>query len=377
CARCGLDLAAARGANGPGPVHVPAAPSGPPAPMSVPLPASVVPPDPSATPAPTASGWMAGAPVPPGPEPAAPGWGGPAIGATPALGWGTPPRIGTPPPSPAPAPAMAPAAPPPGPQPAWAAVMGPPPGPAATAWGTPGAAWGPGAAPAAGAPSLPSTATHPPGRTAGRVTMALLGLMAVLSAAQLILVLPLLEEDTWFRGLDTGPLDGLDGALSLVGLLLAIAYLAWSWKVTDGFPALTGRRPRVGRIGIIAWWFVPFANLVMPATAIADLSGGLAVPGRPRRTWLLWVWWVGFLLSRVLSTLWSIQIGELARTGADDASQLTSIMPLLLIADLFAIVSAVALIAIIRRMEADAVERFAAVTAPASRSPWPAAHGRV
>lgn len=347
CSRCGLDLGAARatdaaaGAPGPVPAHEPIL-----APVQRPPATPALPP-----------GW----PEPDPPRPPAPPWNVPGtvdIHRNPGWGASSPG-----PDRPAPLPLSMPAPP---------EAMGHPSGPQPTAqpgqtWVQP-PAWAAVQAPRGSSAAWRQDALRAPGHTSGRVTVGALAVAAVASVVLIFLGLPLTDAQTWLDGFDHERIDAVSDAGALVSLVVAVAYLAWCYRVTAGFAWLTGRMPAVGKVASIGWWFVPLANLVMPAVILNGLHGGLTLPGRRRQGWLVPVWWIGFLLSRVLTTVWGSQLNVLAEDAEADAQAFASTTWLLLAGEALSVVAAVALIALIVTIGRDAaVRQRAAIGA----LPWP------
>jgi hypothetical protein len=191
---------------------------------------------------------------------------------------------------------------------------------------------------------------------------------AALSGILVVLGLPLLQPDTWVEGVDGDRIIAVSELAGLVELVIAVAYLAWSYQVTAGIPWLTGRMPSIGKVGAVGWWFVPLANAVMPAVILNGISKALAIPGRARPAWLVPVWWVAYLLSQLLGVGWQVTLTDLdarADAVAEDYARATN---LFLAGEALSIVAAVACIAMILRIGRDAaIRQRAAVGA----LPWP------
>jgi hypothetical protein len=94
----------------------------------------------------------------------------------------------------------------------------------------------------------------------------------------------------------------------VLGGLHVVLYVAigLSWVVWQRRLALSAPGPlRSTPVMHVAWWFVPFANLVMPVRSMKDLwrsygtaRGGATVAGPP-----FFLWWVFFLLSDLFGGL--------------------------------------------------------------------------
>lgn len=243
-----------------------------------------------------------------------------------------------------------------GPPPAWSsgptAAPPPPTGPAPTGWVT----------------STPDRVARPAGYTSGRIAIIGLAVSAALSAILVVLGLPLLQPDTWVEGVDGDRIVAISELAGLVELVIAVAYLAWSYQVTAGIPWLTGRMPSIGKVGAVGWWFVPLVNAIMPPVILNGISKALAIPGRARPTWLIPVWWVAYLLAQLLGVGWQVTLTELdARPSAlaEDYARATN---LFLAGEALSIVAAIACLAMILRIGRDAaIRQRAAVGA----LPWP------
>lgn len=197
--------------------------------------------------------------------------------------------------------------------------------------------------------------------------------MALAASAALSVVLvglgyPLLDPQTWLDGFDGDRIDSISDLGSLISLVTAVAYLAWSYQITSGFPWLTGRMPSIGKIGSVGWWFVPLANAFMPAVIMNGLSKGLAIPGRGRPAWLIPVWWIAYLLAQGLGAGWRIALDDLVRSPTSEADDFARAANLFLASEAFSIVAAVACLTLILRIGRDAAIRQRAAT---GALPWP------
>lgn len=209
---------------------------------------------------------------------------------------------------------------------------------------------------------------RPAGFTSGRIAIIGLAVSAVLSGVLVVLGLPMLEADTWVEGVDGARIVSISDLAGLVELVIAVAYLAWSYQVTAGIPWLTGRMPSIGKVASVGWWFVPLANAVMPAVILNGLSRALAIPGRPRPAWLIPVWWVAYLLAQLLGVGWQVTLVELDARPSAVAEDFARATNLFLAGEALSIVAAVACIAMILRIGRDAaIRQRAAVGA----LPWP------
>jgi hypothetical protein len=209
---------------------------------------------------------------------------------------------------------------------------------------------------------------RPAGFTSGRIAIVGLTVSAALSGVLLVLGLPLLEPGTWVQGVDGDRIVSIGELAGLVELVIAVAYLAWSYQVTAGIPWLTGRMPSIGKVASVGWWFVPLANAVMPAVILNGLSKALAIPGRPRPAWLIPVWWVAYLLAQLLGVGWQITLVDLDERVDSVAEDYARATNLFLAGEALSIVAAVTCIALIVRIGRDAAIRQRAAT---GALPWP------
>ena len=138
---------------------------------------------------------------------------------------------------------------------------------------------------------------HSPLRTPATLVVAGLWTMSVLSVARVLLA--------W----QTGPLVTLfSGVLTLGWLYTATTFMVWLYQARQALD----RRGETGMRWATGWtiggWFIPLANLVIPARVVAEVYARSA-PGAVRG-WqtprLVVAWWFVFLLSVVHVTYQSI-----------------------------------------------------------------------
>jgi hypothetical protein len=148
-------------------------------------------------------------------------------------------------------------------------------------------------------------------------------------------------------------LESFDAAFSINGqvelvvyIAAAIAWLAWQSRTIDNeAPLGIGPSKYTPRWGI-GWWFVPFANLVMPYLVHRDIherySGGV----RSDR-WLVASWWLVFILGGIASNV----VGRVW-LAAESLDELQSGLTLWVLSDLVAALSALLAILLVRRIQA-------------------------
>ena len=142
--------------------------------------------------------------------------------------------------------------------------------------------------------------------------------------------------------------DATTGAIAAVSILVlvvtAIAYLAWLSRAVENAPALEAGTPPHSPRGAIGWWFVPFANFVVPYQIVADLHDRLgATMTADRARPLLLAWWLTWIGGNLLGT-------AAGRAGSDTIDQLRTQYLVTMVSDAINIVAAVLAILVIRRI---------------------------
>jgi hypothetical protein len=142
-------------------------------------------------------------------------------------------------------------------------------------------------------------------------------------------------------------------AQSAVLITTGVAFLAWLSRSIANLPSLGGGEATVTPTMSIVWWFVPFANLVMPYRIVEELYQRIA-PDRDVSTRLVLAWWV-FWVSGLLATLGA----ALFWGGATTAESLATALSLYAVGDLLHLVAAILAIRLVLRIQgwADAAER--------------------
>ena len=154
--------------------------------------------------------------------------------------------------------------------------------------------------------------------------------------------------------------DSTATTIGIVYLLLlavtAIAFVAWLSRAIENVPRMGAGRPAVSPRWSIGWWFIPFANFVMPFRAVRDLDRRMRLPdggGAP----VGW-WWAVYLAYTLPSSL-------VGAYETDDIGALTTAFQLSAIFDLVGVVAAVLAILVVRRIQGNADRRAGlAVQAP-------------
>lgn len=137
----------------------------------------------------------------------------------------------------------------------------------------------------------------------------------------------------------------------VVYLAIGTLLIVWLWRMYAQIRALSGEPMRYRRGWVIAAWFVPLANLVVPYQLVKDL---VAKSGRPLAGVTL-PWWLGFVSSVVLAS---------AASEAYSAEAYTASYALYGLELLARAMSASALIQIVRHLTTAQQDRMPAVQSP-------------
>jgi hypothetical protein len=139
----------------------------------------------------------------------------------------------------------------------------------------------------------------------GWATSAMLCVAAAALAVLLAAFVPLVEVWAAYRVARTGGTgpyaivlvteSGVWAAVVLAHLAAGVCALVWLRRAYANLRALPGARPKYQPGLAVAAWFIPFANLVLPALVVADLAG---YAGR-RVRWLVWAWWAAYVAAGV------------------------------------------------------------------------------
>ncbi len=87
---------------------------------------------------------------------------------------------------------------------------------------------------------------------------------------------------------------------------IGVVFIVWFWRARKNIERF-GARPSRGAGWAIGAWFVPCANLVLPATVAVDIWSGSQPPQQRRSPVVLGLWWVAFIgtgiVGRIAATL--------------------------------------------------------------------------
>jgi hypothetical protein len=164
-------------------------------------------------------------------------------------------------------------------------------------------------------------------------------------------------------------LQGLAGLATLaVFVALAVAFLMWLHRASKNLRALgnPGQRIEFTPGWAVGWFFIPFANLVMPYKAVREVweksdpnvrTGDDFMFARPSSAPLLLGWWVTFIASNVAGNISGRLIAD---AHTDAALRFTAGVDL--IASLLAVVAAALAILVVRDIDRRQAERARHVT---------------
>jgi uncharacterized protein DUF4328 len=104
------------------------------------------------------------------------------------------------------------------------------------------------------------------------------------------------------RSVFYSPAFGFYVAYAAISIAAAFFFLSWIWLATRSVSKLGGGWPSSPGLGLIGWWFVPIANLFMPARYVEDLRRRMAVSGSAGPG-LLGAWWICWVGAQVLPNI--------------------------------------------------------------------------
>lgn len=101
--------------------------------------------------------------------------------------------------------------------------------------------------------------------------------------------------------------SGASGIFVLTQLVIAVLFVTWMFRAAKNNEALGRTNARFGPGWAIGAWFVPIANLVMPALVMQDLWRGSDATRRrddaawrnAPGSWLVGWWWAAWIISLV------------------------------------------------------------------------------
>jgi hypothetical protein len=160
------------------------------------------------------------------------------------------------------------------------------------------------------------------------------------------------------------------GIWTLLFLVTVVVWCVWQHHAQRTLVRLTHGSARFTPGWAVGWWFVPFANLVLPFRTVHELWwSSRAAAGAPARAqaWLVPAWWVAWVGWWVLSIVGSSASGSWHAVVVDDAWTVVGYLVLAVSSAL-----AIAIVASVRRAQALAAAALTAPPAPASlHGPYP------
>ena len=152
---------------------------------------------------------------------------------------------------------------------------------------------------------------------------------------------------------------------SVVSWAVIVLWLIWQHGSTANLWARGYQGLKIRPGWAVGWWFVPFANLVMPMVAMLELDRRSTPDGTPRRASpVLGWWWAAWLTSSIVPAIGIAGTGisamvDLARsldgrhaTSVDLTAAAHAIAPWVLLAGLLQALAAGLAIAVVRRIDA-------------------------
>jgi hypothetical protein len=199
-----------------------------------------------------------------------------------------------------------------------------------------------------------------PFRSAAARARWLLVLLAINLAVAIVSVMIALSGKGALAAFEAGEagltrLESFDSAFAITGqvellvyLAAAIAWLAWQSRTIDNEAPLGLGPSRYTPRWSIGWWFVPFANLVMPYLVHRDIDARYSGGVRSDR-WLLTGWWIVFIVGGIISNV----VGRIW-LAAESIEELQSGLTLWVVSDLVGALSAVLAILLVRQIQSRA-----------------------
>jgi heme/copper-type cytochrome/quinol oxidase subunit 2 len=233
------------------------------------------------------------------------------------------------------------------------------------------------------APDLRTPVAHfRSAHTLAQWVVGLLGVEILLSAVTFGLRI---RHVALLRGFERGTTSALDvnssadalTAVARFAILLLVAvgilWLVWQYRAQSNLRALGASGLRFEPGWVVAWWLIPFANIVFPYLTMRELmkasdpaAGAVDWPGRPTPR-LLVAWWAAWL-ARVPFNVLAVTAAPRIRPAIE---QLVRREYFSIGIDVVTIVAAILAILVIREVDARQEKKHARVTAyRASASAW-------
>lgn len=155
-----------------------------------------------------------------------------------------------------------------------------------------------------------------------------------------------------------------DNRQALVGVAYLVIYvgvvvtfLFWIYRASKNLAGLGISEPKFSPGGAVGWWFVPIWNLWQPFRVVSEIWEGSHPEGRSRPP-MLWVWWMVWLISGWIGTIYfRMFMGNLDTANIEDlilSSQMS------IVSDVIAIPATLLLIWVVWRITGNQTKKYAA-----------------
>jgi hypothetical protein len=219
-------------------------------------------------------------------------------------------------------------------------------------------------------PAVDASSATPttPFRDAHGLAVAVISMLFCMALIQLLIailgftMIGQLQDDVGFGVSDT--VDRLDAA-SFVLILLTIgtivAWCMWQYRAQRNVRAFGANGLRISPGWAVGWWFIPFANLVMPYRAMSELMRASSPSAGPN-SWqrvatspLLPLWWGFLLLGNVVARVGTSMIDE--SVGSNTIPEVLTSIRWLIVGLLVLVVAAVFALLVVREVDRRQTER--------------------
>lgn len=132
------------------------------------------------------------------------------------------------------------------------------------------------------------------------------------------------SADPAFSSFYPGAMGAIVWIATFASIATALCWLVWQVRATENIWAVPGVPAPTRKPGMAAiWWFIPFANLVMPYVCVRELRAVSAARSgsAPRGGWL-GVWWTLFLAAGAAGVVagvwpWVLIVSRLVDAGGE------------------------------------------------------------
>ena len=154
----------------------------------------------------------------------------------------------------------------------------------------------------------------------------------------------------------------IGGFQALLYLGTAIPFIMWLRRAHQNLPALGARKLKYSPGWAVGGWFAPFLNLVRPYQVVREVwvesesagsAPGEATPASPSHA-PVGLWWFLFLAMNVVA-----QLSARMMLAAETNSAMTTATWVTIVADGIGVLSAIAAVSVVRRIQANQTARNA------------------